>query len=162
MLEESLLEFPGALVLVTHDRFLLDRVSTVILALDGQGGAEPFADYAQWEAARRERRGFAGPLTSTPLVSAPLTLPSPQRGEGERGKGKRRGYLEQREWDGMEAAIGEAENALETCRRAAEDPAIASDPAALQARYAAVEAARAEVDRLYARWAELEAKGETR
>ena len=40
VLEESLLEFPGALVLVTHDRYLLDSVSTSILALDGQGGAE--------------------------------------------------------------------------------------------------------------------------
>jgi ATP-binding cassette subfamily F protein uup len=62
----------------------------------------------------------------------------------------------------MEATILEAETALEACRRAAEDPAIASDPAALQARYADLEAARAEVDRLYARWAELEGKGEMR
>ena len=53
VLEESLLEFPGALVLVTHDRFLLDRVSTRILALDGRGGALPYADYDQWEAARQ-------------------------------------------------------------------------------------------------------------
>jgi ATP-binding cassette subfamily F protein uup len=62
----------------------------------------------------------------------------------------------------MEAAIVAAEAELEACRRAAEDPTIASDPAALQARYAAVEAARAAVDRLYARWAELETRGETR
>ena len=55
VLEESLLEFPGALVLVTHDRYLLDRVATRILALDGKGGAEYFADLAQWEASRRER-----------------------------------------------------------------------------------------------------------
>src|SRR5207249_576188 len=48
-LEESLLEFPGALVLVTHDRYLLDRVSTELLALDGRGGAAHYADYAQWE-----------------------------------------------------------------------------------------------------------------
>src|SRR6185436_1527438 len=48
VLEESLLEFPGALVLVTHDRYLLDRVSTRVLALDGRGGAEYFADYGQW------------------------------------------------------------------------------------------------------------------
>ena len=52
VLEESLAEFPGALVLVTHDRFLLDRVSTAVLGLDGQGGAEVFADYWQWEAAQ--------------------------------------------------------------------------------------------------------------
>ena len=48
ILEESLLEFRGALVLVTHDRYLLDRVSTVVLGLDGLGQAEPFADYSQW------------------------------------------------------------------------------------------------------------------
>ena len=53
VLEESLLEFPGALVLVTHDRYLLDRVSTRILSLDGRGGAVPYADYDQWEQGRR-------------------------------------------------------------------------------------------------------------
>src|SRR5436190_2024404 len=50
VLEESLLDFPGALVLVTHDRYLLDRVSTTVLALDGRGGAQYFADYTQWQA----------------------------------------------------------------------------------------------------------------
>src|SRR4029077_15084525 len=49
VLEDSLLDFPGALVLVTHDRYLIDRVSTQILALDGKGGAEYFADYTQWQ-----------------------------------------------------------------------------------------------------------------
>jgi len=151
VLEESLAAFEGGLVLVTHDRFMLDRIATVIVALDGRGGVETFADYAQWEAAWR---------AAEPAASK-SPLPSPRRGEGEK-KGKRLGYLEQREWDGMEATIVEAETALEACRRAAEDPAIASDPAALQARYADLEAARAEVDRLYARWAELEGKGETR
>jgi ATP-binding cassette subfamily F protein uup len=154
VLEESLTTFEGGLVLVTHDRFMLDRVATGIVALDGRGGAETFADYAQWEAAcRTASRKDAGPPSS-----------ALQRGEGEkaRGKGKRLGYLEQRELDTMEATILEAETAWEACQRAAEDPAIASDPAALQARYAALEAARAEVDRLYARWAELTAKGEAR
>ena len=161
VLEESLTAFEGGLVLVTHDRFMLDRIATTIVALDGQGGVETFADYAQWEAARECRRGK--PLTTGPLTTGPLTLPSPQGGEGGRGeKRKRLGYLEQREWEAMEGAILEAEGAVERCRLAAEDPAIASDPAALQERYAALDAARAEVDRLYARWAELEAKGETR
>jgi ATP-binding cassette subfamily F protein uup len=58
----------------------------------------------------------------------------------------------------MERAILEAETAADECRRAAEDPGIASDPTALEKRYAALEAARAEVDRLYVRWAELEGK----
>ncbi|HUM14243.1 MAG TPA: ABC-F family ATP-binding cassette domain-containing protein [Candidatus Nitrosotalea sp.] len=152
VLEESLVSFEGGLVLVTHDRFMLDRIATVIVALDGRGGAETFADYAQWEAARA--------LAPKP---GPLPLPSPQRAEGgEKRRSKKLGYLEQREWEGMEGAILEAEAALERYRRAAEDPSIASDPAALQERYAALEAARAEVDRLYTRWAELEAKGDLR
>ena len=58
----------------------------------------------------------------------------------------------------MEQAILDAEAALAAAQQEAEDPAIASDPGALQERYATLEAVRAEVDRLYARWAELEAK----
>jgi ABC transport system ATP-binding/permease protein len=44
ILEESLLDFRGAMVLVTHDRFLLDRVATVVWGLEGQGRVESFAD----------------------------------------------------------------------------------------------------------------------
>jgi ABC transport system ATP-binding/permease protein len=145
VLEDSLAEFEGGLVLVTHDRFMLERVSTVILALDGQGGTATFADYAQWEAARDDE----APAPRRIAERAP---------ERERPRPRRLGYREQREWNGMEQAILEAEGALQTCRREMDDPAIASDPTALQQRAAALETARAEVDRLYARWAELEAK----
>jgi len=145
VLEESLAEFDGGLVLVTHDRFMLERVSTVIVALDGRGGVETFADYAQWESAR----DTAGP------PRRPVAATTPERA---RSRPPRLGYLEQREWDGMERAILDAERAVDACQSEVDDPAIASDPAALQQRYAALEAARADVDRLYARWAELEAK----
>jgi ATP-binding cassette subfamily F protein uup len=144
VLEESLAEFEGGLVLVTHDRFMLDRLSTMILALDGKGGAQTFADYGQWEAARE---------TAPAEVAAPRAAPV-----REKSRSKRLGYLEQREWEGMEQAIADAEAAVASCQRAAEDSAIASNPAVLQERYAALEAARAEVDRLYARWGELDAK----
>jgi len=146
VLEDSLAEFDGGLVLVTHDRFMLDRVSTVILAVDGEGGAETYADYAQWEAARIKR------------APAPRAQPGGPPAQTPRLRTKRLGYLEQREWDGMERAVLAAEKAAAACRHAAEDPAIAADPAALQVRYAALEAARGEVTRLYTRWAELEAK----
>jgi ATP-binding cassette subfamily F protein uup len=145
VLEDGLAEFEGGLVLVTHDRYMLDRLSTVILALDGAGRAEAFADCAQWERARTP------PMP--PGADASGTEPT-----RDRPRAKRLGYLEQREWDGMERAIEEAETAAEQCRRAAEDPAIASDPAALETRYTQLDAARAEVDRLYGRWAELDAK----
>src|SRR4030095_14124232 len=70
VLEESLLEFPGAIVLVTHDRFLFERVTTTVLALDGRGGATAFADYGQWEAARREQQ--TPPSRATRATAQPL------------------------------------------------------------------------------------------
>jgi ATP-binding cassette subfamily F protein uup len=144
VLEESLLEFPGALVLVTHDRYLLDRVSTQILALDGRGGAGYYADYPQWEANRR--------------VPAPASRGGASKaGEGKKST-KKLSYKEQREWDAMEAALLAAETKLEDAKQRAHNPSIAADPVALQQRFAEVAAAQTEVDRLYARWAELEAK----
>ncbi len=144
VLEESLLDFPGALVLVTHDRYLLDRVSTQVLALDGRGGAEYFADYPQWEANRR-------------VASAPAP-PKVAAEQPTKVKAKRLSYLEQREWDEMEGKLLAAEAALETAKQRAEDPSIAADAEALQQRFAELTAAQAEVDRLYERWAELDEK----
>jgi ATP-binding cassette subfamily F protein uup len=152
VLEESLLEFPGALVLVTHDRYLLDRVSTRILALDGTGAAVPYADFDQWEQAARAAARGTGPRAVRP---SPSGKPGPARAGG---RPRKLGYLEQREWDEMENRILEAEAHLEACRRAAADPKFAADHLALPGRLDALAAAQAEVERLYARWAELEAK----
>ncbi|HVI76858.1 MAG TPA: hypothetical protein VM715_01595, partial [Candidatus Acidoferrum sp.] len=139
-LEDSLLDFPGALVLVTHDRYLIDRVSTSILALDGKGSAEYFADYTQWQDNR--------PRTSSRDSAPPPPKP----------RAKRLTYKEQREWDGLEAALHAAESRLADATTAAHAPSIAADAALLQQRFAELTAAQAEVDRLYARWAELEGK----
>ncbi|MBM4244732.1 MAG: ABC transporter ATP-binding protein, partial [Deltaproteobacteria bacterium] len=72
---------------------------------------------------------------------------------------KRLSYNEQREWDAMEDRILHAEAALEAAQQAAADPAVASRADELAARYRALQDAQDAVDRLYARWAELEAKG---
>jgi len=146
VLEESLLEFPGALVLVTHDRHLMDRVATAILALDGRGGIQRYADYAQWAADLRAPASTESVKAVAPPVKAGAS------------RGKRLSYVDQREWDGMEASVLAAEARLAAARARAADPAIATDAAALQARLEEVEAAVRDVDRLYARWAELEAK----
>ncbi len=151
VLEESLLEFPGALVLVTHDRYLLDRVSTRILALDGRGGASFYADTTQWELGQE---AMAENLRRA--ATEPPRTPAKSTGGGD--KPKRLGYLEQREWEQMEVRILEAEQALAACQRAADDPAVASDAQALLERHDALSKAQAAVERLYARWAELEAK----
>ncbi|MBI2838779.1 MAG: ABC-F family ATP-binding cassette domain-containing protein [Acidobacteria bacterium] len=155
ILEESLLKFSGALVLVTHDRYLLDRVCTRILALDGRGGATPYADYEQWERGLRVASDEAAQAVARPQLARAKPV-------AQAGKSRKLGYLEQREWNEMEARILEAEERLEACRSAAADPAIASDHLALLDRLAALEAAQADVDRLYKRWAELEGKATPR
>jgi len=152
ILEESLLEFRGSLVLVTHDRYLLDRVSTVVLGLDGQGVAESFADYEQWETWQAERKR-AGMQTKPSTRSAPaLSEPGAQA--------KKLSYLEAREYAGIEQRITEAEQMLQSKRAALEDPAIASDGPKLVAAHAEMEAAQEHLDALYARWAELQEKAE--
>jgi ATP-binding cassette subfamily F protein uup len=147
VLEESLLEFSGALVLVTHDRHLIDRVSTQILALDGAGGAEKFTDYGQWES---DVGTPAPPKKASARASNAPASPS--------AKSKKLSYIEQREWDAMEQNVLAAEARLEEARARAEDPSIASDATALQLRLKELDAVQHEADRLYARWAELEAK----
>jgi len=146
VLEEALLEFPGALVLVSHDRHLLDRVSTQVVALDGQGGARHYASYGQWEANRPPQ---APPRRDTQRASTP---------KAPRSGGRRLTYLEQREWDRMEATVLDAEARVAEARRRAEDPSIATDAGMLQKRLAELGDLQAQVNRLYARWAELDEK----
>jgi len=150
ILEESLLEFRGSLVLVTHDRYMLDRVSTIVLGLDGQGGADRFADYSQWEIWQAERKQ-AGERKEN-------SNRQPSASKGEPSSKKKLSYLEAREYSGMEQRLAEAERVLDEKRTNAEDPAIASDATALMNAHAELEAAQKEVDELYARWAELEKK----
>jgi ATP-binding cassette subfamily F protein uup len=144
VLEESLTEFPGALVLVTHDRFLLDRVSTSVLGLDGRGTAQMFADYWQWEQTGQTEEPKAE-KKEPPRVSAPPAK-------------KKLSYMEAREWEQMEGRILAAEESLEAIRAEMQSPEVVSDGPRLHACYEKLQAAEAEVQVLYARWAELEAK----
>ena len=153
VLEESLTDFPGALVLVTHDRYMLDRVSTVVLGLDGEGGAEVFADYSQWEQARAVKPARAKEDRPEGYAARAAETAAPR---------KKLAYLEAREWERMEERILEAEQSLEAARAAMQAPAVVSDPVALQQRYAEMQAAEAAVEKLYARWAELELRTEDR
>lgn len=153
ILEESLLEFRGSLVLVTHDRYLLDRVSTVVLGLDGQRHAESFADYGQWESWQEERkrtRTASETNLSTRVVPSIFEPPAHAR--------KKLSYLEAREYAGIEQRISEAERVLRSKQAELENPEISSDAPRLVAAQAATEAAQKDLDALYARWAELEEK----
>jgi len=144
VLEESLLDFPGALVLVSHDRYLLDRVSTVLLGLDGAGAATPFADVDQWLDHRQPE----------------VTAQRKTRSERRRDRPRRAGltYLEKREVEAMEETILEAEAELEAAERHLGDPAVASDAKNAHRAYLDHEKAKERVAELYRRWAELEDK----
>ena len=148
VLEESLTEFPGALVMVTHDRSLLDRLCTEILGLDGQGRATLFADYTQWAAAQRVLAD-AKPEPATSLAKAAKTA---------RGSAGRLSYHEQREWDGMEARILAAEQALAARQQDVEAAGRGTDHVWLQESCRALQAAQEAVEKLYGRWQELETK----
>ncbi len=155
ILEESLLEFRGSLVLVTHDRYMLDRVSTIILGLDGNGAAESFADYRQWEAWQAERKESEGRRDS---YKGFKNDPLPPATEARSSSRKKLAYLEAREYATIEQRIAEAEQALQAKRAQLEDPAIASDGPRLVNAHHEVEAAQKNLDELFARWSELEEK----
>jgi len=154
ILEESLLEYRGALVLVTHDRYMLDRVSTVVLGLNGLGAAERFADYAQWEAWKGSRQGRGvpnlAPASQPALQSADDAMPAVAK--------KKLSYVEAREFEAMEERIAAAERELHARQADLEDPAIVGDHIAFRDACAQFEAAQKAVEKLYARWAELEKK----
>ncbi len=148
ILEDSLLEFPGALVLVTHDRYLLDRVSTTVLGLDGKGGAAQFASYSQWEDWQAEAEA---PRIKAASQNEPAPAPRP-------GTKKKLSYLEAREFATIEQRVEEADARLDAAKARVEDPAVATNAAALVEALAELDAAQHAVDALYARWAELAEK----
>lgn len=153
ILEESLLEFKGALVLVTHDRYMLDRVSNVVLGLDGRGNAAKFADYAQWEEWKEEGARGQGPGSS----EKPSGLPASTQAPKAVGK-KKLSYMEQREFDAIESRVEEADVRLDEARMRVADPSVVIDSKALIEAMMELDAAQAEHDAIYERWAELTEK----
>ena len=149
ILEENLLEFPGSLVLVTHDRYLLNRVATTVLGLDGHGRWGLFADYAQWEQWMEE--------LAAPAEKAPRNGAAAPAGNAPKKK-KRLSYLEAREFAGIEAKVEVSDARLEAARAHVSDPAIATDATALQNALTELDEAETESQTLYARWADLEEK----
>ena len=155
ILEEALLEFKGALVLVTHDRYMLDRVSNIVLGLDGHAHARIFADYSQWEEWKGVERGYVANQQAAANSSQRASATSsavPASGK------KKLSYLEQREYDGIEQRVDKADARMAAAHDRLEDTAVVTDPAALTEALAEMEAAQAEHDAVYQRWAELTEK----
>jgi len=153
ILEENLLEYRGALVLITHDRYMLDRVSTVVFGLDGLGHAERFADYSQWDAWQIAQNAafIAEQKTETKRPpERPAIVPASPK--------TKLTHTESRELASIEKQIAKAEQTLLARRTALEDKDIASDASRLQIAFAEMEVAQKTVDSLYQRWSELDQK----
>jgi len=149
ILEESFNDFPGALILVTHDRYMLEQVCTEFVGLDSGGAHEHFATYGQWESWLSRQR---------PRGNQEANASKPRKGTSQGVKPKKLSFKEQQEYDSMEKNIFDAEMARDVLRAKVEDPAVASDHLRLQEAYDGLKEGEQEVERLYARWAELETK----
>jgi ATP-binding cassette subfamily F protein uup len=169
VLEESIESFDGAVLLVTHDRAMLERLAQTIVVLGDPTGAPAVvaslpqalaalerAELAQERAARGASAAPAAASTETaPAASASATTDPAPAATGPR---RRLSFKEQRELDGMEAAIEAAERAAAAAEARVADPAVASDHARMARACTELEQAQAAVATLYERWQELERK----
>ncbi len=149
VLEQALLEFYGAIVLVTHDRFMLERIATEYVGLDGAGGAKGFMTYKHWDDVRTNTVSSMAPKHAAAARRAKRSKQTPAT--------RRHTYKEHREYEGMEQTILEAEAEVERLQAEAADPALACDHVRAAETYSEMSAAQARVKDLYDRWAVLAA-----
>lgn len=149
VLEESLHDFPGALVLVSHDRYLLDSVCEQVLGFDNVGGVIYYADYEQWLADIRKREKSQDASNG---AGEKKQVPAKKK----KSKVGKLSYLDQREYDQMEEKIMEAEESKESLQASLDDPGTAQSPQQLESIWADLEQVTRQVERMYERWDELE------
>ncbi len=154
VLEETLAEFNGAVILVTHDRYFLDQVSNRILAfeVDEHGAPEllEFASFTQWEewkdAHEARLKMVARQAKKNPKVEgAPV----------EAKKKRKLSFNEQREFDTMESNIQAAEQRLAELQTDASNPANLANSGKLTGIFAEIANLQSKIEKLYARWSEL-------
>jgi ABC transport system ATP-binding/permease protein len=163
ILEENLLDFPGALVLVTHDRYLLNRVSSTVLGLDGRGNTGRFADYAQWEdwleeQDQQEKSGAEVRKTARRADGSSVGQQTGAQVTPTSSGKKKLSYNEAREFAAIEQRVEKSDARLAAARDRVEHPDIAINATALEEALLELDAAQHENDALYARWAELTEK----
>ncbi len=152
LLEDCLTDFPGLVILVSHDRYFLDQVSTHLIAFEPEARLTPYADLEQWQNAYVSRMKAAQIAAKNAAAGGGASAASGQ-------KKRRLSYNEQREWDTMEKRVQECETRIGELAKAAQDPKIASNFSKLKEAGDALEKSQGELEKLYTRWAELEALG---
>jgi ABC transport system ATP-binding/permease protein len=152
-LEEGLLSFPNCALIVSHDRWFLDRVATAILAFEGDGAVTLYEGSYSFYA---ERRAAAAAAVAT---ARNAIAPSREREQPQRAPAPRKlTFTQKHELAGMEAQIVDAEREVAQLEATLADPIVFKERAVeIPTLVAKLDAARAEVERLFARWAELDA-----
>ena len=160
VLERAIESFPGAVVLVTHDRAMLGAVARQIVVL-GMPGGEVSVVASLDQALNALERAEQATIRAV-RVSGAAASPSPAAASTATAASptvrRKLGFKEQRELDGMEAAIEAAERACAVAEAVVADPAVAADHARMAKACHALEAAQSSVAALYARWQELESR----
>lgn len=147
VLEESLREFPGALVLVSHDRFMLDQICNLVLGFSGNGQTDYFADYEQWLHSLNTRKTVESG-TRQAQKTAPQKTPSARPGKLS--------YMDQREYDQLEDIIMEKEARIEELQALMTSSEATSDATLLEDYWKEQQTLQEEVEQHYIRWDELE------
>jgi ATP-binding cassette subfamily F protein uup len=142
-LEESFEGFPGAIVLITHDRYLLEHTGSAVLGLrDGTGVL--YGDYAQWESAKRDTEAGRGRKESV------------KDAEGKPKQTTKLSYKDARDLSMIEDLIAKAETKLTEIQQAIESTQNATNASKLSELCDALTTQQQEVERLYERWQHLE------
>jgi ATP-binding cassette subfamily F protein uup len=154
VLEEVLADYAGCVLLVTHDRFFLDKVATGLIVFEGNGAVRRHAGgYDLYRRLKEQREAEAA-------ASSASAAPKEKKAEAPKpatGAGRRLTWKEKKELEGMEQAILEAEELKETLSARLADPALYAGAADEVAKVSAqFREAVERVDALYARWSELE------
>ncbi|MDP1880231.1 MAG: ABC-F family ATP-binding cassette domain-containing protein [Parachlamydiaceae bacterium] len=148
ILEQSLKEFPGAIVLISHDRYMLDQISNVILGLGTESDSELFADYRQWEQyqalKQQEKNILLKEEESKKKTSAPVE------------RSKKMSFNQKREWEQIEGKITTIEEEIAKLQKQIHDPNASLDPLKLQKLCEELDEKQKIHDQLYLRWQELE------
>ena len=143
MLEESLQEFEGAVVLASHDRYLMEKISTSMLGFMDAGGTVAVSSVEQW---KRE---------NTPK---PVEKKAEKRVHSNRSaKPKKKfTYKLKYELEQVEEKIPELEEEVARLEARLSDPELASDASGLQAACEELGECQKVLDEHYSRWEELE------
>ncbi|MBA3396133.1 MAG: ABC-F family ATP-binding cassette domain-containing protein [Deltaproteobacteria bacterium] len=156
-LEDGLIHFPGCALIVSHDRWFLDRVATGILAFEGAGKVTFYEGSYSFYVERRTKAGAANRAAAKDATRPPPITAAAAPG-GKPAGPRKLSFKEARELEGIEDQIAKAEARVAELEATLSDPAVFKDRAVdVQTLVASLDAARADVERLFARWQELDA-----